>query len=854
LHDPARAEWLGRIRRQDDREPRGRRRRAPPSSATPWYVRAPRRASSLPRPRAALEVEESASGLALLDAFKTDMDQEYGQALAGDTRLGLSSAEAERRLSQYGPNAVAEERPHPIRALLNKLWGPIPWMLESTIALQLFLGKSGEAAIIAGLLLFNAGISFVEEGRADKAMALLRSRLVIRARALRDGAWQSVLAESLVPGDAVHLRMGDLAPADIRLLDGELLLDQSALTGESTPVEAGPDKLAYAGTVIKRGEATGEVVVTGARSYFGKTAELVRTAKSTGHLQAVILTIVRTLAIVDSALVCLLLGYAGLSGMPFAEVLPLALILLVASVPVALPATFTLATALGAAELARHGVLVTHLAAIEEAAGMDVLVTDKTGTITENRLALAALKPVTPCSEVELLRLAALGCDPATQDPIDVCILDAANARGLLATPPHRLHFLPFDPGRRYAEGLYDDGAGKLRVVKGAPRAVTALLTAAPDIAAEAERVASQGCRVLAIAAGTETELKLAGLLALEDPPRTDSASLVEGLRQLGVRALMATGDNLATARAVAHRVGIGERAAGPEATEQLAGDPSLAYDIFARVFPEHKFRLVQLLQRAGHVVGMTGDGVNDAPALKQADVGIAVAGATDVARAAAGVVLTRPGLVDALAAVKMSRRIYQRMLTYTINKIMKTLEIAVFLSVGVIATKTFVITPLLIVLLLFTNDFVTMSIATDHVSYSPRPDRWNIQNLMLTGGALAAMILLLSFAVFFVCRDVLGLPLGQLQTLVFLMLVMTGQGNVYLVRERDHFWRSRPSPWLMTSSVADILVVSFMATKGILMAPVSPALVAALFVTVLLYLLLVDQAKVEIFRWLQIR
>ena len=295
----------------------------------------------------------------------------------------------------------------------------------------------------------------------------------------------------------------------------------------------------------------------------------------------------------------------------------------------------------------------------------------------------------------------------------------------------------------------------------------------------------------------------------------------------------------------------------GGGATDVLDGldaGQALEHDVYARVFPEHKIKLVRLLQAAGHVVGMTGDGVNDAPALKQADVGIAVASATDVARAAAGVVLTAPGLVDVLSAVKISRRIYQRMLTYTINKIMKTLEIAVFLSIGVMLTRTFVITPLLIVLLLFTNDFVTMSIATDRVSYSRTPDRWNIKALMATGGALAALVLLLSFTVFFVGRDLLGLPLPQLQTLVFVMLVATGQGNVYLIRERGHFWRSRPGPWLVASSVADLAVVALMSTRGVLMAPVSPFLLVELLASVAIYLIILDQFKVLIFRRFKIR
>jgi H+-transporting ATPase len=782
------------------------------------------------------------------------MDQSALPASTPETPVGLTSAEAQHRLEQYGANEIPERRPHPILALLKKFWGPIPWMLEATIVIQILLDKCGEATIVGALLAFNVAISFVEEGRASKALALLRSRLTTRARVLRDGRWQSVPAANLVPGDSVHLRMGDLSPADIRIVNGNILLDQSALTGESVPVEAATGMLAYAAAIVRRGEATGEVVATGPRTYFGKTAELVSTAKSASHLQTTIFSIVKTLIIVDALLVSMLLLYAAWTGLPFTEVIPFALILLVASVPVALPATFTLATALGSTELARNGVLVTRLSAIEEAAGMDVLCTDKTGTITENRLTVAAAAPFTPVSEDELLRLAALACDPATQDPIDLAILAAAEARGLHTDMPRRLEFVPFDPARRYSLGRYDDPTGTLCVVKGAPRAVAALAANAPDVAAASERLAAGGNRVLAVASGSDRDtLRLVGLVALEDPPRPDSGLLVRGLQDLGVRVVMVTGDNLATACAVAQRVGIGSRAAAADALDHLDGSHALDHDVYARVFPEHKIKLVRLLQVAGHIVGMTGDGVNDAPALKQADVGIAVASATDVARASAGVVLTAPGLVDILSAVQISRRIYQRMLTYTINKIMKTLEIAVFLSIGVMLTNTFVVTPLLIVLLLFTNDFVTMSIATDRVSYSRTPDRWNIKTLMLTGGALAALVLLLSFAVFFVGRDVLGLRLTQLQTLVFVMLVATGQGNVYLIRERAHFWQSRPSAWLVSASIADLAVVALMATIGVLMTPVSPLLIAELLAVIAVYLLILDQLKVLIFRRFEI-
>lgn len=769
-----------------------------------------------------------------------------------DLPPGLSTAEAARRQAQYGPNEVAEQKNHPLLALLGKFWAPVPWMLEVTIVLELALGKTVEAAVIAVLLVVNAVLSFLQEGRANRALALLRRRLDILARVRRDGHWQRVAARDLVPGDVVHVRMGDLVPADLHLLQGQVQLDQSSLTGESLPVEAGPGTEAYSGAVVTRGEASGEVIATGVRTRFGKTAELVRSATTVSHLGAIIFAIVKYLVILDIGLVVLLLIYAFATGMPLAEVAPFALILLVASVPVALPATFTLATALGALELARRGVLVTHLSAIEEAAAMDLLASDKTGTITENRLDVVAVKPAGGIDEDDLLRWAALACDEATQDPIDLAILSAARARNLLDQPPRRIRFIPFDPQTRRSEILFEDNGQTRRAIKGAASEVAAL-AGNVEIDAEVETLAASGYRVLAVASGDQTTLRFAGLVALQDPPRPDSAKLVENLRQLGVRVMMVTGDSQATARSVARAVGIGERVCP---TSLLKGDvsPDLSPPIsdchvFAQVFPEDKFHLVKALQRNGHVTGMTGDGVNDAPALRQAEVGIAVANATDVAKAAASLVLTRSGLSDVLEAVKTSRRIYQRMLTYTLNKIIKTLEIAIFMSVGVMLTGVFVITPLLIVLLLFTNDFVTMSIATDRVTYSRQPERWDIPSLMRVAMPLAALILLLSFSVFFVGRDLLHLPLEQLQTLIFVMLVFTGQGTVYLVRERQHFWNSWPSKWLLTASVLDIAVVSIMASQGILMSAISPVLIGGLLLVALVYLLLLDFVKIRIFR-----
>jgi H+-transporting ATPase len=616
------------------------------------------------------------------------------------------------------------------------------------------------------------------------------------------------------------------------------------------PVDASPGGIAYAGATVKRGETTGEVTATGPRTYFGKTAELVRSAKTVSHLQQIVFTIVKYMVLLDAILAAALLIYALITGIALAEMIPFVLMLLVASVPVALPATFTVATALGALELAKSGVLITHLTAIEEAAAMDVLCSDKTGTITKNQMALTTLRAFPPYQEDELLRLAALASDDATQDPIDVAIRSAAQARGLLSGAVQRLRFVPFDSQSKRSEAVFQQDGQLLRVAKGAPQPMAALVSGAPDVSVDVERLAAGGYRVLAVAAGTENALHLAGLLALADAPREDSRQLVQSLKNLGVRVVMVTGDGPATARAIATQVGIGDRTCGPEMLRDDRIRQSVQEcDVIAGVFPEDKFRLVQALQQSGHVTGMTGDGVNDAPALKQAEVGIAVANATDVAKAAASIVLTNQGLSDVVVAVETSRRIYQRMLTYTLNKIVKTIEIAIYLSLGIMLTGTFVITPLLIVLLLFTNDFVTMSIATDRVSSSRKPDRWHIRTLMLTGGALAGLILVLSFSVFFAGRDLLHLPVPQLQTLVFVMLVFTGQGNVYLVRERRHFWESSPSRWLVLSSCADVLVVSLLATKGILMAAISPVLIGGLLAVVLMFLTLVDFVKVWIFR-----
>lgn len=753
---------------------------------------------------------------------------------------GLTLAEVAERLRRYGPNSFEAEQRHLLRTLISKLTGPVPYLLEAAVVLELIAGKRIEAIIVAALIVFNGALSFVQEGRAADALSLLRSRLAIHARVRRDAHWQVIDADQLVPGDLVHIRVGDVVPADLSVISGTVSVDQSVLTGESADVEVKSRGTCYSGSLVDRGEATGEVTATGSRTFFGHTAQLVRAAKTATHLEETIFKIVWALLALDGALVVAIIVYGVVAHVPARELLPFVLILIVATVPVALPATFTLATSVGALELVRSGVLVTHLSAIEEAAAMDLLCTDKTGTITENRLSVVDLHPFGGHSSPEILSMAAAASDEATQDPIDLAILHATTS---VSQAGRRRAFVPFDPATKRSEATLEVDGRDVRVMKGTPAVVVSLASHSPeDLTVTVASLASGGNRVLAVAAGIDS-LEMVGLLSLGDPVRSDSPALVARLSELGVRVVMVTGDAPATAVAVARQVGIGERL-GSNEDLHTHEDDEIDFDLLAGVLPEDKLMLVERGQRSGHVVGMTGDGVNDAPALKRAEVGIAVSNATDVAKDAASLVLTSEGLSNVVAAVETGRRVYQRMLTYTLNKIAKTFQVSLFLGLGLLATGSFVTTPRLVLLLLFANDFVTMSLATDRVGFSPGPDRWQIPALSVASLGVAIPWLLFAFGTFFLGRDVLGLSLAPAQTLVFVMLVATGQATIYLVRERRHLWSSRPSVWMLGATTVDLILVTVLATRGILMAAVSIGDVGSVLAAVLLTTFILDFAK----------
>lgn len=775
---------------------------------------------------------------------------------------GLDREEAARRLAIHGPNAIEEQRVPAWRRLAGRFWGPLAWMLEVTIVLTLVLGKDLEAGIIAALLVVNSLIGFHQSARAERALALLKTRLAVNARVRRDGRWTTIPSREVVPGDVVRVRAGDLVPADLTITGGHVNCDQSALTGESVPVEITAGDDAYGSSVVTRGEATGTVTATGTSSFFGRTSQLVQSAETASHLEAIIFRIVKYLVIVDVVLVATMFGFALAVGTPISDTLPFALIILIASVPIALPTTFTVAQAVGALELSQgkdeehrgHGVLVTRLSAVQEAASMDILCTDKTGTLTLNQLHLTDTRCYLAANDLDLLELAALSSDRAGQDPIDLAILHATDAAGVDVSAWRRTSFEPFDPSTKRTETTAERDGQILVVVKGMPEVIAAAcVDGPPQIRADVEDLAQTGSRVVAVAAGTPGSLRLAGLLGLADRPRPDSAQLVTELRSLGVDIKMITGDTLPTALAVAKQVGIH----GPACTaEELRANPELvhSHEIFAGVFPEDKFSVVRQLQDHGHVVAMTGDGVNDAPALKQAEVGIAVDSAVDVAKAAASMVLTEPGLVDVVAAVRVSRGVYQRMLTWTLNKIIKTLQVALFLTLSFLITRDFVTTPFLIVLLLFANDFVTMALAVDRSRPSPQPDRWRVDALTLAAAVIAVAVLAESFVDLYLARSVFHLGLHEVQTLMFVMLVFTGQATVYLVRERGRLWASRPGGWLVLATCVDVAIVTALATTGTFMTGVALPIVLVVLAIAVVSMFAMDGLKVRVLRRLDLQ
>ncbi len=737
------------------------------------------------------------------------LDLATGDALAkfhSDEHSGLSSADAITRLAKDGPNSIEERHASPLAKFFSFFWGPIPWMIEAAAVLSGIARRWEDFVIIAVMLAINAGVGFWEEFSADSAIAALKKNLALRARVIRDGNWQEIDARELVPGDIVELRLGNIVPADVKLISGDYLsIDQSALTGESLPVDKKSGDLAYSSSIVKMGEMTALVTSTGRNTFFGRTARLVETAGTTSHFQKAVLKIGNFLILMTLGLVALILMVALFRHDPLLQTVLFALILTVAAIPVALPAVLSVTMAVGATKLARMKAIVSRLVSIEELAGMDVLCSDKTGTLTKNQLVLGEPSLAEAKDAHEIILAAALASESkGGEDAIDGAILAALKNRDELKAY-RQTRYVPFDPIRKRVEAdIAGKGGETFTVSKGAPQVM--LDFANPDaqirksIEANVDELASKGYRTLGVARKDSSgDWRFLGLLPLYDPPRDDAVQTIEESQAKGLDIRMVTGDHGAIAREIARTLHLGTNIVAASKVfgkddGRHDGDLIEQADGFSEVFPEHKFRIVKELQSRGHIVGMTGDGVNDAPALKQADVGIAVSGSTDAARAAADLVLTGDGISVITRAVDEARKIFERMNSYSIYRIAETIRVMLFMTLSILVFNFYPVTAVMIVLLAILNDFPIMMIAFDNAPVAPRPVRWDMTRVLSLSVILGILGVIASFGLFWIGEEYLHLPRETIQTLIFLKLLVAGHLTIYLTRNVGKIW-DRPYP-----------------------------------------------------------
>jgi H+-transporting ATPase len=752
----------------------------------------------------------------------------------GATAQGLDHQEVQRRLAQYGYNEIPEKRINPLLQAMTYFWGPIPWMIEAAAVLSALVRHWPDFVIILVLLVANAGVGFWEEYQAGNAIAALKRELAVKARVRRDGAWTTVAARELVPGDIVRLRLGDIVPADARLLEGEPLeVDQSALTGESLPVARKTADAVYSGSIVRQGEIDALVYGTGQHTYFGKTAQLVQEARTVSHFQRAVLKIGDYLIVLAVALVVLILTVALFRGDPMTTTLQFALVLTVAAIPVAMPTVLSVTMAVGSRVLAAKQAIVSRLAAIEELAGIDVLCSDKTGTLTQNTLTLGDPFGATGVTNEQVILSAALASRAENQDPIDLAVL--SGVKDSRQVERYRItHFQPFDPVHKRTEATVQGPQGEtFKVTKGAPQVILALAANAADVQEAVEKAvngfAARGFRSLGVArTDPQGRWQFLGVLPLFDPPREDSKSTIATARQMGVDVKMVTGDQLAIGKEIAGQLGLGTNlldASGFGDTRhhemaQLAEAIEHA-DGFAQVFPEHKFHIVDVLQHRGHIVGMTGDGVNDAPALKKADAGIAVSGATDAARAAADIVLMTPGLSVIIDAIKESRKAFQRMNSYAIYRITETIRVLLFMTLSILVFNFYPVTAVMIVLLALLNDGPILAIAYDRVRYANRPEAWNMRLVLGMSTILGVAGVIASFGLFYLGERVFHLGSGFLQTFIFLKLAVAGHLTIFITRTRGPFWSVRPAAVLLWSAVVTKVIATVAAVYGWFMVPI---------------------------------
>ncbi|MEM1899750.1 MAG: plasma-membrane proton-efflux P-type ATPase [Zestosphaera sp.] len=768
--------------------------------------------------------------------------------------VGLTSRDVAERLKVYGLNKVPEKKESVIAVFLKKFTGLTPYTIEVAAAISFILGKYIDFTIMVSLLLVNAVVGVIHGYRASKAIEVLRSKLKVTVKALRDGKWVNVAAEYIVPDDVVKVSMGDVVPADGVILEGSVTVDESALTGESMPVGKGVNDNIYAGTAVVRGEAIIKIVATGVKTRFGKTVELVQIAKPRLLIEEITNSITKWLLLVDSLFIILVVVKLILAGLNILELLPFALTLLLASIPIALPAMTTITLALGSVELAKNGVIVRRLEAVEAASMMDIICLDKTGTITENRIVVDKVIPLdSRYSEEDVVLYAVLASEEVTKDPIDNAIREKAKEMNIDVSVANILEFKPFTPETKRSEALVQIHERRMRVIKGAPQALLQIATNSniENLEKTVIELGREGLRPLAIAVETQqNSVEIIGLLGLYDRPREDSKQFIDVIRSLGVTPKMITGDNIHIAKAIANKVNIGEKAVSVREVpkEQLASNIEET-EVFAEVVPEDKYYIVETLQKRGHIVGMTGDGVNDTPALKKADLGIAVSGATDVAKSVASVVLTSPGLREITDIIRLGRMTYRKIVVWTINKIVKTFSIVYFVAISTLLLGLPVLTPTHMILMLFLYDFVTLSISIDVLRPSKRPEKWNIRKLTAISTLLGVVKLVELFIALFIA-NLINLPYPQLQSFMFYVLLISGLLNIVNFRETKTFWSSKPSKYVLLTIVVDSIVATILVWKGIIIPPLYPHVIAlALTYTTIVTLLVTDIAKIAVYK-----
>jgi H+-transporting ATPase len=740
---------------------------------------------------------------------------------------GLKESEVKHRIDTYGYNEITEEKRHALVDFISRYWGPMPWLLEIAIVLSYFLGHYLEAAIIFILLTVNVIIGFIHAHHSQKVLELLKKRLAVKAKLQRDGAWVIKDAREIVPGDIFVLELGDLVPVDAKVIKGEISVDQSALTGESLPIDVHRSDIIYSSTLVTRGEAFCVAINTGMNTAYGRTAELIQQAKPKSHQEKILMTITKYMMYFGITALIAVSLFALFTGITYISILTFVIIFLMGAIPVSLPAVITIVQSVGAMELAKEEVLITRLDSIEDAASIDVLCLDKTGTITQNKLSVADIIPSAGHTKEEVTLFARLASLKASKEMIDTAIIDYAESHSIDVTRYKKIHFTPFDPSIKRTEVLVEKENQRFTVLKGSPQVILSLCkdideTHRKEVDKTIEDLSKKGYRTLGVAQSiddTPNDFHFLGLVALADPLRPDSKSMIETVKQLGIKPLMLTGDNINIAREIAQQASIGSNIIRmsdlKELNEEEKKNICNTYDGFAEIYPEDKYKIVTMLQSYGHIVGMTGDGVNDAPALKQAEMGIAVSNSTDVAKGAASVVLEEPGLGVITDAIHISRKTYQRMLTWVINKVTKTIEFIALLAVGFFWLHNLILTLLGMALLLVANDFATISLATDNVIDTRTPDIWNIKNITYASIIIAVLLVMQAAVTIYLGLTYLNLQWVELTTFVMLTLVFHSLLRVAIVRERRHFWSSRPGNGLMISISVTITAFTLLSIYG---------------------------------------